>query len=634
VLLVTGGKSGGWAATPIWDESHNLRLRRDLPARLDRAGIPNHSGRGLLQLHAPKAGLGSRLRDQNAVEANNLKDFAHVTVGPRHGECVACLACVSVEGYESGKTSGVNALHLAKIERHVFADDRRRQFLKKPVLLTSHEFFDPQDNVPGRFNPIGIHKNLLARDDPRTLATKLAALAGRLGLELPGPGMSKQRTKRNNAAIGEYAESAGRLCALARSKRGSKCAVSTSASANEQQDSVRRRGEESSVAAKVDNSRGEESPGALSGLTLEQARTFALEAGFQEAGLVALPYVAEARDAERFREWVAKGRAGTMGYLERKAENGRLLREQTAVPFPWARSALVCFASYAAPAAPLSTEGSNPRSGWIARYAWSSRMDERGERRPSDYHKVLLKRIRAVEARLHEQLGEFESRAYVDTGPIVERALAVAAALGWAAKNTCLIHPKLGSFGFLAVLLTSLEASPKDKRVELVTDHCGSCTRCIDACPTNALDIPYQMDATRCIAYLTIEHKGPIPEELAENMGRQVFGCDICQDVCPWNGKTRRSGPIIADTELEPRTELINPALDWLASLDEQSFEREFNGSPVRRTGFMGLRRNVAIAMGNSGRVGFAQQLEAWTTAADDGLRTAARWALARLRRN
>ncbi len=151
---------------------------------------------------------------------------------------------------------------------------------------------------------------------------------------LPGLLVSKPRTKLNNAAIGEYAESAGRLCALASSKRGSKCAVLTSASANEQQDSVRRVGEESSVRAKPDSSRREESAGAFEGLTLEQARVFALDAGFQEAGLVALPYEAAARDAERFREWVAAGRAGTMGYLERKAENGRLLREQTAVPVP------------------------------------------------------------------------------------------------------------------------------------------------------------------------------------------------------------------------------------------------------------------------------------------------------------
>ncbi len=403
------------------------------------------------------------------------------------------------------------------------------------------------------------------------------------------------------------------------------------------------------MAEKVANSSGEESPVSPSGLTLEHARAFALDAGFQEAGLVALPYEAEARDAERYREWVAAGRAGTMGYLERKAENGRLLREQTAVPFPWARSALVCFASYASPSAPLSTKSSEPWNGWIARYAWSGKTNERGEQRPSDYHKVLLKRIRAVETRLHEQFGEFESRAYVDTGPIVERALAVAAGLGWAAKNTCLIHPKLGSFGFLAVLLTSLEVSEsspaqaklgrgthetaKQRPGLQVPDRCGSCTRCIEACPTDALDVPYQMDATRCIAYLTIEHKGPIAGELAGKMGRQVFGCDICQDVCPWNGKARRSGPIMADAELEPRPELVNPAMEWLASLDEAEFERQFNGSPVRRTGFMGLRRNVAIAIGNNGDGRFAEQLESWAAAADDGIREAARWALTRLRR-
>src|ERR1700733_3612476 len=221
----------------------------------------------------------------------------------------------------------------------------------------------------------------------------------------------------------------------------------------------------------------------------ERARALALEAGFHEAGLVALPYEAEARDAKRFREWVAAGRAGTMGYLERKADNGRLLRERAAVPFPWAKSALVCFASYAFPSAPLSTKTRNPWNGWIARYAWSSKKDERGERRPSDYHKVLLKRLRAVEARLHEQLGEFESRAYVDTGPVVERALAAAAGLGWTGKNTCLIHPKLGSFGFLSAILTSMEVSDAaGARSELqIPDRCGSCTRCIEACPTDAL---------------------------------------------------------------------------------------------------------------------------------------------------
>jgi len=415
-------------------------------------------------------------------------------------------------------------------------------------------------------------------------------------------------------------------------------------------------------------------------LTLEQARAWALEVGFQEAGLVALPYEAETRDAERFREWVAAGRAGTMRYLKRTSEGGQLLRERAGVPFPWARTALVCFASYAFPSEPLSTEMAGRGNAWIARYAWTSRVlpsrvlagGANGERRPSDYHKVLLKRIRAVEARLHEQLGEFESRAYVDTGPIVERALAVAAGLGWTGKNTCLIHQELGSFGFLAVLLTSLEVSESasqqvsksaGRQAALqVPDRCGSCTRCIEACPTDALIAPYQMDASRCISYLTIEHKGTIAEELAEKMGLQVFGCDICQDVCPWNGKAIRvlsnashpthsarlqeagpsaslrtewmgHNPIAVDADLEPRPELVNPALEWLASLDEKSFEQQFNGSPVRRAGFLGLKRNVAIAMGNSGLARFAPQLEAWTAAADEGLRAAARWALARLRR-
>jgi epoxyqueuosine reductase len=331
-----------------------------------------------------------------------------------------------------------------------------------------------------------------------------------------------------------------------------------------------------------------------------------------------------------------------MGYLERKAEDGGLVRARVTTPFPWARSAVVCFANYHA-AAPLSIAPAAPGTGWIARYAWTGRaaadrVDGEGVRRPSDYHKVLLKRMREIEARLHEECGEFESRAYVDTGPVVERALATAAGLGWTGKNTCLIHPKLGSFGFLAVLLTSLDVSepasqrvgdsaPRGSGVELVPDRCGSCTRCIDACPTHALIAPYQMDATRCISYLTIEHKGAIDPALMEGTGRQVFGCDICQDVCPWN----RKAPISVDAELEVRPELVNPALEWLAAMDEAEFARTFNGSPVRRAGFAGLRRNVAVAMGNSGQVRFMPRLREWAEAADEGLRAAARWALEKL---
>ena len=253
-------------------------------------------------------------------------------------------------------------------------------------------------------------------------------------------------------------------------------------------------------------------------------------------------------------------------------------------------------------------------------------MDASGTRRPSDYHKVLLKRMKAVEARLHAELGDFEARAFVDTGPVMERALAAAAGLGWTGKNTCLIHPKLGSFGFLAVLLTSLEAEKEE--APLAADRCGSCRRCLEACPTGALLAPHQMDASRCIAYLTIEHNGAIAPVLMARMGRQVFGCDICQDVCPWN----RKAPASTDPELAARPELVNPELDWLAAMDEEAFEKEFNGSPVRRAGFSGFRRNLAIAMGNSGLDRFTPWLKEWAGAADEGVRTAACWALDRLR--
>jgi len=361
-------------------------------------------------------------------------------------------------------------------------------------------------------------------------------------------------------------------------------------------------------------------------LNRELARSFAIEAGFTEAGVVGLPHAGETREAFRFAQWIEAGRAGTMHYLARTNEDEQLVRARVGIPFQWARSAVVCFASYHA-AEPLSTEPSATGVGWIARYAWTSRVDAAGVRRPSDYHKVLLKRLRKLESRLREESGEFESRAYVDTGPVMERALATAAGLGWTGKNTCLIHPKLGSFGFLAVLLTSLPVAD-EKVTAVVPDRCGSCTRCLEVCPTGALIAPYQMDATRCISYLTIEHKGAISGELMEGMGRQVFGCDICQDVCPWNRKAPRS----EDAELEARAELVNPALEWLAQMDEAEFERCFNGSPVRRAGFFGLRRNVAIAMGNSGLAKFAPWLRTWADAADEGLRSAARWALEKLR--
>jgi epoxyqueuosine reductase len=380
------------------------------------------------------------------------------------------------------------------------------------------------------------------------------------------------------------------------------------------------------------NKTGAQSEETITGLTYDVARALALDAGFAEAGLAPLPYAQQERDAARFESWIDAGRGGSMNWLQKKdAEGQQFIRARVATPFPWARSAIVCLANYNS-AYPRSTDlgstaAADAHSGWIARYAWSSRVDQDGVRRPSDYHKVLLKRLRQLETNLHERYGAFESRAYVDTGPVVERSLAVAAGLGWTGKNTCFIHPKLGSFGFLAVLLTSLEADPKSQGLE-VPDRCGSCMRCIEACPTDALIAPYQMDATKCISYLTIEHKSAISPALMQGMGRQIFGCDICQDVCPWN----RKAPIGVDPDLTPRAELVNPALEALAALDEAAFERMFNGSPVRRAGFAGFRRNVAIAAANAGATFLTSTLRTWADATDEGLRAAARWALGKLK--
>ena len=398
------------------------------------------------------------------------------------------------------------------------------------------------------------------------------------------------------------------------------------------------------IKADVPLARGvDTAPESYSSLSQQRVRKLARGAGFTEAGIVSLPHAGTQRDAARFIEFIEKGRAGSMAYLARRNEQEELVRSRIDLPFPWARAVVVLLASYHADA-PLSTAPAKPGAAWIARYAWSGRKDQAGETRPSDYHKILLKRLRALEGEMHTAFGAFESRAYVDTGPIVERAAARAAGLGWTGKNTCLIHPKFGSWNFLAVLVTSLEL-PSAEAPLTVPDRCGSCRRFIDACPTQALIEPYQMDATRCISYLTIEHRGPIQEDLLAGMGRQVFGCDICQDVCPWN----RKAPLnLGDPDLAPREDLINPDLAWLADLEEADFERLCNGSPIRRAGFPGLRRNIAIAMGNSGLTRFLPWLERWAqvqagseaepgSGCDPGapargaVRDAARWALGRI---
>jgi epoxyqueuosine reductase len=357
----------------------------------------------------------------------------------------------------------------------------------------------------------------------------------------------------------------------------------------------------------------------------------ALSAGFDEAG-VALVADGGSQSAEvdskRFSTWIEAGRAGEMEYLKRRGEDGVLLRSGVQAAMPWARSVVVCAINYNA-ATPLSIAEAPAGTGWIARYAWSGRTrgdSDDGMIMPTDYHNELLERLQQIEAALKERVA-CETRCYVDTGPVVERSVAARAGVGWIGKNTCVINQQLGSWLLLGIIVTSLPVA-NDAVAEIAADRCGSCTRCIDACPTDALVAPREMDASRCIAYLTIEKKGAIAEELREPMGRQVFGCDICQDVCPWN----RRAPIAVKEGMEPRQELVNPALEWLASLDAAGFRRYFAGSPVERTRRKRLHRNVAIAMGNTGDSSFLPQLEAWSAGDDEVLAESSRWAIGKIR--
>jgi epoxyqueuosine reductase len=364
---------------------------------------------------------------------------------------------------------------------------------------------------------------------------------------------------------------------------------------------------------------------------LQWLRALALQAGFDTAGVAPTtapsPTETQTLDASRFTAWIDSGRAGEMDYLKRRNPDGVLLRSEVRAAIPWARSVIVCALNYNAEA-PRSIDPAPPQTGWIARYAWSGRPNETGAAIPTDYHDELLTRLRIIESALHQRI-PCQTRCYVDTGPLVERTAAAKAGIGWIGKNTCVIDQHRGSWLLLAVIITSIPF-PALAELQPAPDRCGTCTRCIDACPTDALIAPRQMDASRCISYLTIEKKGAIPEDLRSPIGRQVFGCDICQDVCPWN----RRAPIASTPGMLPRRELINPPLDWLASMDVPTFNRWFRGSPLERTRRKRLQRNVAIAMGNSGDPVFIPQLQQWQTSEDPILAEAAQWALQQLHTN
>jgi epoxyqueuosine reductase len=396
--------------------------------------------------------------------------------------------------------------------------------------------------------------------------------------------------------------------------------------------------------------------------------------GFELCGVAPAEKFPELARAE---EWFARGYAGEMKYLgdARRGDPGRVLAG--------ARSVIVCGMNYNCEmprsvelgedekpektkrrgAEGAETHGETGRAsydggdgvesseggprGWISRYAWGD-----------DYHDVLRSRLNALVTEMRERFGDgFETLAYADTGPLQERVFAKHAGIGWIGKNTLVLNQAMGSWFFLGAVLTTLELTPSlGAAGSPAADLCGSCTRCIDACPTDALIAPYEMDARRCISYLTIEHRGAIPDEFREGIGKHVYGCDVCQDVCPWN----RRAPATTVMEFQPREferaeqavsamadggggngkldSLYRPKLTALAGMSEDEYKAAFRGSAIKRTKHRGIVRNACIALGNAKfERGGAAHEEAVTvllrlsTSSDGVISESALWALARI---
>jgi epoxyqueuosine reductase len=293
----------------------------------------------------------------------------------------------------------------------------------------------------------------------------------------------------------------------------------------------------------------------------------ALDLGFDLVGLTsARPH----KDSAFFREWIGKGHHASMAWMERGAEK----RANPDLILPGAKSLIMCGLIYNHPhddSRTLEKKG----HGWISSYAWGD-----------DYHRLMIDRLEVLEERVRARAPNAKFLSYCDTGPILERSYAASAGLGWIGKNTCLINTKKGSYFFIGEIITDLELD--DDLAD--TDHCGTCTRCIDACPTQAL-VPYELDANKCISYLTLEHHGDIPENLAAKMGHHLAGCDICQEVCPWNKKA----PASREVAFKPRPELFHPRLDALPATEE-AFRDTFKNNSLKRLKLKRLQRNATIA--------------------------------------
>jgi epoxyqueuosine reductase len=333
-------------------------------------------------------------------------------------------------------------------------------------------------------------------------------------------------------------------------------------------------------------------------------RDAALALGFDAVGFA--PADGDPVWGERLAAFLASGHHGAMGWLADTADR----RARPTAMWPEARSAIVVAMNYGPDSDPLATLAQREAAS-LSVYA-----------RNRDYHDVLKRQLRVLARFVHQTWGA-EVKIFVDTAPLMEKPLAQAAGLGWQGKHTNLVSRSHGSWLFLGSVLTTLEISANARE----TDHCGSCSACLEICPTAAFPAPYQLDARRCISYLTIEHHGPIPEALRPLMGNRIYGCDDCLAVCPWN-KFARATP---HPEFAGRADLAAPALAELAQLDDAGFRARFSGSPIKRIGRDRFVRNVLIAIGNSGSPALIASAAALTTDPDSTVADAASWAVREL---
>ncbi|MGE5064761.1 MAG: tRNA epoxyqueuosine(34) reductase QueG [Myxococcales bacterium] len=344
------------------------------------------------------------------------------------------------------------------------------------------------------------------------------------------------------------------------------------------------------------------------GQSLEEAiRTKAAELGFAACGFTR----ADAADGAglELRRWLEAGHHGTMEWMEDRAHH----RVSPLALWPEARSAIALGMSYAPATDPLAL-AERPDLARISVYAQGG-----------DYHKTVKKALKALAHFIVDEVPS-ELKVFVDTAPVMEKPLAQAAGIGWQGKHTNLVSREHGSWLFLGVILTSLDLEPDAPADH--GQHCGSCTRCLEACPTQAFVGPHRIDARRCISYLTIEHDGAIPEEFRSAMGNRIYGCDDCLAVCPWN---RFADAAAANRAFLPRAELAAPRLADLLALDDMSFREMFAGSPIKRIGLKRMIRNCLIAAGNSGDAALADSIRPHLDDPDPVIAESAQWALVQL---